>query len=101
MHYYDFQKQASSDRRASLLFYANGRSARKGNRMYKKPQPPLTEEELALVRALNAQYMREYRAKNKDKIRAQQQRAKLKRAKKAIAAGTLEDPNAAKAQPTE
>lgn len=67
----------------------------------KKYQQPLTEEELALVRALNAQYMREYRKKNKDKIREQRQCAKLRKAKKAVAAGLLEDPNAAKAQPTE
>lgn len=61
----------------------------------------LTPEEQAIVRAYNAAYMREYRKKNRERLKAQAAQQKLKRATAAIAAGLLEDPNAKPAAATE
>lgn len=57
---------------------------------------PITADDLAIIRAYNAQYMREYRRKNRERLKDQAQRAKLRKAKAAIEAGTLEMPMPAK-----
>lgn len=76
----------------ACLFLCATAAARKGNRMKQQTAEPLTAEELALVRAYNAAYMREYRKKHPEKTKEYQRRSALNRAKRAAAAGLFEVP---------
>lgn len=66
--------------------------------MKQQKQKELTPEEIAMARAYNAAYMREYRKKHPEKIREYQRRSALNRAKKAKAAGLFEFPTEATEQ---
>lgn len=57
-----------------------------------EPVQPLTDEERAIVRAYEAQRLREYRKRNREREKLLRERSTLRRALAAIESGELDAP---------